>query len=63
MDVNGLAGSVELYFGLDVLRQHEGGLTPVQWRGYNQTLRQYQEELINKTALQKAFQRKLEICG
>ncbi len=63
MDVNGLAGSVELYFGLDVLRQHDGGLTPVQWRGYNQTLGQYQGELINKAALQQAFQRKLERFG
>lgn len=63
MDVNGLAGSIELYFGLDVLRQHDGELTPVQWRGYDQTLRQYQGELINKRALQEAYQRKLEMYG
>ena len=36
MDVNGLAGSIELYFGLDVLQQPDGELTPVQWKGYDQ---------------------------
>ncbi|MBI4663223.1 MAG: hypothetical protein HY735_30825 [Verrucomicrobia bacterium] len=62
MDVNGLAGSIELYFGLDVLRRPDGELTPVQWRGYDQTLQQYQGELIDKGVLQEAFQRKLEMC-
>lgn len=61
MDVNGLAGSIELYFGLDVLRQTDGELTPVQWKGFDQSLRQYQGELINKCALQEAFQRKLDM--
>ncbi len=34
MDVNGLAAGIELYLGDDVLRQSDGALTPVQWRGY-----------------------------
>ncbi len=63
MNVNGLAGSIELYFGSDILRQQNGELVPVQWKGYDQTLLQYQGELINKRALQQAFQQKLDRCS
>lgn len=62
MDVNGLAGSLELYFGLDVLRQPNGTLTAVQWRGYDDTLGQYQGELMNKLELQSRFAQKLKDC-
>ncbi|WP_324277127.1 hypothetical protein [Blastococcus brunescens] len=34
MDVNGLAASVEMYLGADVLADEDGNLTPVQWRSY-----------------------------
>jgi TIR domain len=30
MDVNGLAGSIELYFGVDVLKNEDGDLTPIR---------------------------------
>jgi hypothetical protein len=62
MDVNGLAGSVELYFGLDVLRQNDGTLTPVQWRGYEMSLNQYQGEVINKSKLQDLYSEKMAKC-
>lgn len=62
MDVNGLAGSLELYFGLDVLQQPDGTPTAVQWRGYDDTLGQYQGELLNKPALQARFVQKLKEC-
>lgn len=62
MDVNGLAGSVELFFGLDVLRQDDGNLMPVQWRGYETALGQYQGELMNKTKLQALYSAKLAEC-
>lgn len=55
MNVNGLAGSLELYFGQDVLKQNDGTLTPVQWRGYDEVLRQYQGELMHKAELQRRF--------
>ena len=55
MNVNGLAGSLELYFGEDVLRDSSGQLTPVQWKGYDQRLGQYQGELVNKSALQSSY--------
>jgi hypothetical protein len=60
MDVNGLAGSIELYLGHDVLRDSAGALHPVQWRGYNDALRRYQGEVTSKRHIQESFQRKVE---
>jgi len=60
MDVNGLAGALELYFGEDVLVRDDGSLTPVQWRGYEAAVQGYQGELMDKAALQGAFSRKLK---
>lgn len=62
MDINGLAGSIELYFGLDVLRQPDGTLSPVQWRGYDEGMRQYQGEVMHKAELQQRFRDKLRDC-
>jgi len=62
MNVNRLAGSIELYLGEDVLRHIDGNLTPVQWRGYDSRLRQYQGEILNKTELQNKFEQKLKVC-
>lgn len=62
MDVNGLAAGIELYLGKDVLRQDDGTLTPVQWRGYDQSIKQYQGEVLNKDELHKKFTEKLEAC-
>lgn len=58
MDVNGLAGSIELYFGQDVLKR-DGELEPVQWRGLVCGMGEYQGELIAKTELQQRFREKL----
>jgi HEPN/Toprim N-terminal domain 1 len=58
LDVNGLAASIELYLGRDVLTQGDGSLMPVQWKGYNETLGQYQGEVMRKAQLQHAFDRK-----
>lgn len=62
MDVNGLGGSIELYFGEDILRNKNGELTPIQWKGYDEVLHQYQGEILNKYDLQKRFFTKLEDC-
>lgn len=62
MDVNGLAGSIELYLGTDILTASENKLTPVQWRGYDRNLKKYQGEILNKSALQHQFDRKLRAC-
>src|SRR5947209_3631733 len=62
LEVNGLAGSIELYLGEDVLRGASSTLTPVQWQGYSGTLKQYQGEVIRKATLQTAFQEKAARC-
>ena len=62
MDINGLACSVELYYGIDILRNETGDLTPIQWRGYDNTMQQYQGEIINKAELQAKFAEKIQKC-
>lgn len=62
LDVNGLAGSIELYYGSDVL-ESEGQLEPVQWRGYDERLRQYQGEVLHKQQLKERFLDKLSACS
>ena len=59
LDVNGLAASIELYFGEDILRGSDGLLAPVQWQGYVQSIGVYQGEVRGKTKLQAAFARKM----
>ncbi|WP_406415198.1 hypothetical protein OH809_43680 [Streptomyces sp. NBC_00873] len=58
-DVNGLAGSIELYLGRDVLSLPDGSLRPVQWRSYSEGSKQYQGEITDKKAVQQAYQEKL----
>jgi len=53
-DVNGLAGSIELYLGEDVIASI-GMECPVQWRGYSEGIGAYQGEVMHKGALQDAF--------
>jgi hypothetical protein len=62
LDVNGLAGSIELYLGQDVLRDGQDTLTPVQWKGYSETLKQYQGEVMRKTKLHSVFNEKVARC-
>ncbi len=62
LDVNGLAASIELYLGEDVLCAEQNTLTPVQWKGYNSTLGQYQGEVVQKEKLHDAFRKKLKRC-
>jgi len=57
-DINGLACSIELYFGKDVL-EVDGNLTPVQWKGYDERLRRYQGEILRKEDLKNRFLAKL----
>ncbi|MBZ4413736.1 hypothetical protein K8640_36470 [Myxococcus sp. XM-1-1-1] len=59
MDVNGLAGSVELYFGEDVLRQESGLFVPVVWRSFDDATSSYQGELSSKAVLQARFSQKV----
>lgn len=61
MDVNGLAGSLELYFGEDVLG-HRGRLEPVRWTAYKDKMKAYHGVMSRKGELQKVFEKKLTAC-
>ena len=58
MNVNGLAASIELYLGDDVLREN-GKLAPVKWSGYNSNMERYQGEGLEKNKIHKRFKEKL----
>ena len=62
MNVNGLAGSIELYLGEDAIRDTNGALPPVQWTGYNPSLSSYQGEVRDKRRILKEFKAKLSKC-
>lgn len=62
MDVNGLAASIELYLGEDLLRGVDGRLTPVQWKGFSESLNQYQGEVMHKARLHTAYFERLALC-
>ncbi len=61
MNINGLAGSIEMYLGEDTLTEKKG-LIPVQWKGYDSTLNKYQGEIIDKNTVQKKFQQRIKVC-
>lgn len=61
LDVNGLACSIELYLGRDTLTQN-GQLIPIQWTGYEQSLKQYQGEILDKKQVQVTFMKKVDEC-
>ena len=58
MNVNGLAGSIEMYLGSDVLTV-DGELQPVVWGGYVSRLRAYQGEISDKDRVQERFRNKV----
>jgi hypothetical protein len=59
-DINGLACSIELYLGNDILLGEDNKLTPIQWKGYNQALKKYQGEILNKELLTKRYYQLLD---
>ncbi|MFC6023633.1 hypothetical protein ACFP2T_46705 [Plantactinospora solaniradicis] len=58
-DVNGVAGSIELYLGLDVLRDMNGNLRPVQWTSFLAGVQRYQGEVTGKASIQQAYRAKV----
>ena len=62
MDVNGLAGSLELYLGEDVLRDEDGAFSPVQWTGYDRGVGAYQGAILDKQKVLDRFSEKLVLC-
>jgi len=58
MDVNGLAGSIELYFEDSSLKEN-GCYIPVAWKGYNEGEKQYQGEILKKKEVQSRYEKTL----
>jgi len=54
MDINGLAASIELYLGENILTEN-GSLIPIQWTGYNQKMKRYQGKIDEKDIVVKRF--------
>lgn len=59
LNINGLACSIELYLGSDVLQQDNGEFYPIQWKGYISKLNSYQGEVTYKKLIQDRFQDKV----
>lgn len=62
MNVNDVAGGLELYLGSDVLTDSFGERLPVQWTGYESTVGAYQGELASKAEAQDRFWVRLKAC-
>ena len=62
MNINGLACSLELFFGSDILTDSYGKLTPIQWKGYDDKLRRYHGEILRKQEIQESFAAKLVLA-
>lgn len=55
-NINGLAGSIEIYLGRDILTREDGSLQPIQWTSFNQAMQQYQGIVTDKADIQKDFE-------
>jgi len=59
MDINGLAGSIEMYLGLDCIKENNEYI-PIQWTGYVETLDKYQGVILKKDDIQSRFRKKVK---
>ncbi|MBB6239656.1 hypothetical protein HDC90_004314 [Pedobacter sp. AK013] len=59
MNINELACGIELYLGEDILKDGEDFI-PVQWKGYNDKMEQYQGQISYKETVQSKFRDKLK---
>ena len=57
LDVNGLAGSIELYLGERALQGDDGEPIPIQWKGYIASVDRYHGELVDKRLPVERFER------
>jgi hypothetical protein len=62
VDINGLAGSIELYLGVDVLGTGKKRI-PVRWTGFDRQLNCYQGEISEKSAIHERFRKKLQLAA
>jgi hypothetical protein len=63
MDVNWMAGAIEMYLGETCLRKDDGRLMPVRWKSFDPSIGTYQGELEDKESVAANFRRRLETGG
>jgi hypothetical protein len=63
LNVNGMAASIELYLGEEVLKTDGANLIPVLWTGFDKSMGQYQGEVLEKAKVHDRFREKLLNCG
>ena len=54
-NINGLACSIELFLGEDILRNDNGEIVPVIWKGFIDRINAYQGEIAHKHIVQQRF--------
>ncbi|SDD13664.1 hypothetical protein SAMN04488104_101621 [Algoriphagus faecimaris] len=59
MNINGLAGSIEMYLGKDCLMEN-GEFIPIQWTGYMESINKYQGVVLKKDQIQRSFREKVK---
>jgi len=57
-NINGLACSIELYLGKDILSRADGSFYPVQWKSFMPGINRYQGEVVGKADIHDAFRAK-----
>jgi hypothetical protein len=63
MDVNEMAGGIELYLGPSALHDGSGEFRPVRWTGYNRKLNRYQGEVEGKREIVETYIEHLAACA
>jgi hypothetical protein len=61
MNINGLAGSIEMYLGKDSLTDGKE-LIPIKWKGVDSPSKKHQGEIVNKLKVQKKFDKRIRAC-
>ncbi|MCI5504382.1 MAG: HEPN/Toprim-associated domain-containing protein [Eubacterium sp.] len=63
-NINGKACSIEMFLGQDILKVN-GKYEPVLWKGYEDKMKTYQGEIVNKKCVEDKFREKIKriSCG
>lgn len=59
-NIDGSACGTSLYLGTAALTGEDRELTPVQWGGYEEKVKRYQSELVDKNFVEERFLKSLE---
>ncbi len=63
VNINGLATSIELFLGRDILSDNDGNLYPIMWTSYIKGINKYQGEITQKDLIQDKFFKKAKIIN